>query len=164
MDSTDPKYSHDGAGCARVALSGRFELPLPIEEAFWLFTARGEQRWAPGWSPRFPSGDDADDTDPGTVFSIDHDGVDTTWIVTAAAPPRAISYSRVTPGAKAGTVSVSLDPVGDRSTAVDVAYDLTALDPAASAELAAFAAHFDEFLGHWPAAIREATSGGRERA
>jgi hypothetical protein len=48
-------------------LTGRIRVAQPPAEAFRLFTARGEQDWAPGWYPHFPV-PAPDDTEPGTVF------------------------------------------------------------------------------------------------
>ncbi|MFD0537579.1 hypothetical protein ACFQY7_31315 [Actinomadura luteofluorescens] len=104
---------------ARHRLTGRLTVALPPGEAFHLFTAQGERRWAPRWEPSFPA-PAADDAEPGTVFQTpDHDhGRTTTWIVVDAAPGRRIRYARVTPGVSAGTVSVVLDEArpqqGDR--------------------------------------------------
>ncbi|MBG0829921.1 hypothetical protein HS041_19320 [Planomonospora sp. ID67723] len=50
-----------------MKLTGTLTVPLPPEEAFHLFTARGEERWVEGWRPRFPVPVE-DDTAPGTVF------------------------------------------------------------------------------------------------
>lgn len=35
----------------RIREVGTFELDLPPDQAFGLFTARGEQDWADGWAP-----------------------------------------------------------------------------------------------------------------
>ena len=64
-----------------VAISGQFTVARPPAEAFELFTARGEERWVPGWRPRFPAAADVDDTAPGTVFETDMHGRTTTWVV-----------------------------------------------------------------------------------
>ena len=37
-----------------VEKSGVVAMALSVEEAFPLFNADGEQRWAAGWNPRFP--------------------------------------------------------------------------------------------------------------
>jgi hypothetical protein len=36
-------------------LTGRIQVALPPNEAFRLFTPRGEQDWAHGWRPHFPA-------------------------------------------------------------------------------------------------------------
>lgn len=59
-----------------------------------------------------------------------------------------MSYARVTPGARAGTVTVDVESNRGGSE-VTVTYDLTALHDAAEAELADFAANYPAFLRSW---------------
>jgi hypothetical protein len=104
----------------QVRLTGRLRVALPPREAFRLFTPRGERDWAEGWEPRFPV-PAPDDTVPGTVFETGAHGATTTWLVLAREPGRHISYARVTPGDRAGTVAVTLDEAGGQSS-VEVTY------------------------------------------
>jgi hypothetical protein len=132
-------------------LTGRITVALPPNEAFRLFTPRGEQDWAHGWHPRFPA-PVLDDDEPGTVFLTDAHGQHTTWLVTGREPGRRISYARVTPGEQAGTVSVTITGAGDHSE-VEVCYQLTALTPAADHKLREFADGYPAFLQSWQDAI-----------
>jgi hypothetical protein len=152
MNNTDPYL--DDRHPARIRVTGALDVPLPQRAAFMLFTARGERGWTEGWDPCFPAGDD-DDTVPGTTFLIHHGAADSVWVVAAARPPREIGYVRVTPADTAGTVTVSLEPSGGRSTHVTVTYDLTALAPPAREHLAHFRAGFGDFLRRWEQAIAE---------
>jgi hypothetical protein len=136
---------------SQVRLTGVVRVALPPAEAFRLFTPRGEQDWVPGWSPRFPA-PAPDDTEPGTVFETDAHGATTTWVVLARQPGRHISYSRVTPGERAGTVAVTVEDAGGHS-AVEVTYALTALRPAAVAGLHDFARGYPAYLRSWQDAI-----------
>ncbi|MEV0661230.1 hypothetical protein ACIBI3_09275 [Actinomadura luteofluorescens] len=140
---------------ARHRLTGGLTVALPPGEAFHLFTAQGERRWAPHWEPSFPA-PAADDAAPGTVFQTpDHDhGQTTTWIVVDAIPGRRIRYARVTPGVSAGTVSVVLDEAGDHSR-VTVSYELTALSSDGAVHLRRFADGYAAFLDAWQDAIAE---------
>ncbi|HSI91928.1 MAG TPA: hypothetical protein VK925_00430, partial [Jiangellaceae bacterium] len=108
-----------------------------------------------GWSPRFAVAV-SDDTLPGTVFeTATHDEV-TTWVVLDREPGSRISYARVTPGSRAGTVAVRLDADADgRHSLVWVEYTLTALTSEADRELAEFAAAYPAFLVSWEEAIGE---------
>ncbi|MCK2244186.1 MULTISPECIES: SRPBCC family protein [unclassified Crossiella] len=133
-------------------LTGRFPLALSPAAAFPLFTARGEERWVPGWQPRFPVST-VDDSEPGTVFETTVDGECTTWIVLDREPDRRISYARVTPGSRAGTVTVEIEPSGTGCT-VTVTYRLTPLSPAGERALADFAAEYPEFLRSWETMIK----------
>lgn len=136
-------------------LSGTVRVALPPREAFVLFTPRGEEKWVPGWRPRFPVAV-SDDTAPGTVFETAAHGEVTTWVVLDRDPGRRISYARVTPGSRAGTVAVLLDAdAGGRHSLVRVAYSLTALTVDGDRELVDFAAAYPAFLASWEQAIGE---------
>ena len=132
-------------------LTGRFTLDLPPEQAFRLFTARGEQDWVDGWEPRFPVPTE-DDSMPGTVFETEAHGHRTIWIVVDALRPYRIRYAQLRPGERAGTVDVTLEEV-DGGSAVTVTYQLTPLRDAAAPDLDHFAAGYPAFLAGWPAAI-----------
>ena len=134
-----------------VRLTGRIQVGLPPGEAFRLFTPRGEQEWVHGWQPRFPA-PAPDDTEPGTVFETHAQGQHTIWLVTSREPGKRISYARVTPGDRAGTVTVTIGPSGGGSE-VEVTYELTALTPAAAQELAEFAGGYPAYLRSWQEAI-----------
>jgi hypothetical protein len=117
-----------------ISCEGQVRVTLPPDEAIELFTPEGERVWAAGWDPSYPGDDDG-------VFVTGA----TTW-VTVERGARSRRYARVTPGVQAGTVSVRCEPDGD-DTIATVGYALTALGP--EADLAAFAAEYDEFLAGW---------------
>ena len=147
----------------RRRLTGRIQVSLPPDEAFRLFTPRGEQDWAAGWEPRFPA-PAPDDTEPGTVFETDAHGQHTIWLVLDRQWGTHISYARVTPGGLAGTVTVVVSAAG-RHSEVDVTYDLTELAGATGAtrstgaggapghELSEFASTYPAYLQSWQDAI-----------
>lgn len=134
-----------------VTLTGDLDVALRPADAFELFTPRGEERWVAGWRPRFPV-PVADDTVPGTVFETTSEGETTTWIVLDREVGRRVSYARVTPGSRAGTVTVELAE-REGGSSVRVTYALTALSPDGERELREFAAGYPEFLCSWEAAI-----------
>jgi Polyketide cyclase / dehydrase and lipid transport len=138
---------------AACRLTGRLTVPLPPDQAFRLFTPRGEQAWVPGWVPHFPASvtDDA----PGTVFETHAHAERTIWVVVDRIPGRRISYARVAPHAAAGTVTVTLDDAGSHSE-VTVTYILTALTDAANDYLHEFSEGYPEFLSTWQGAIAAA--------
>ena len=140
-----------------VRLSGRIRVGLPPDQAFRLFTPRGEQDWVEGWSPRFPV-PPTDDGEPGTVFETGAHGTTTTWLVLARQAGRHISYARVTPGERAGTVTVTVHGSGDHSE-VEVTYALTALTAAAVPGLREFADGYPAHLRSWQDAIAALLSG-----
>jgi hypothetical protein len=71
----------------RELLAGHITVALPPEQAYRLFTPRGEQDWAHGWHPTFPV-PAADDAEPGTVFETRAHGQRTIWLVTGREPGR----------------------------------------------------------------------------
>ncbi|HEU4540812.1 MAG TPA: hypothetical protein VFR23_06755 [Jiangellaceae bacterium] len=133
-------------------LAGRISVPLPPDEAFVLFTPRGEERWVEGWQPRFPVPTE-DDSAPGTVFETSADGEHTIWVVVDREPGRRVSYARVTPGSRAGIVSVALENGGDGHSVVEVTYALTALSPDGDRQLDEFAVGYTDYLKSWESAI-----------
>jgi hypothetical protein len=150
------------SGAIRRRLSGTIRVALPPTEAFRLFTPRGEQDWVAGWLPQFPD-PTTDDTRPGTVFLTEADQVTTTWVVLDRHPGRSVSYARVTPGSRAGTVTVTLEEAPDiHHSVVTVTYDLTALTDAAKADLDDFADDYPAFLSSWQEAIAGWLTGSRQ--
>lgn len=143
-------------------LVGRLHVPLRPADAFHLFTPLGERDWAHGWEPHFPT-PVRDDTEPGTVFETDAHGRRTVWVVTGRERPHRISYARLTPEDRAGTVSVALEPSGEH-TAVEVTYELTPLTPYAAPELQHFADGYAVFLQSWEHAISACLSARAESA
>ncbi|MEU7739880.1 SRPBCC family protein [Nonomuraea sp. NPDC049158] len=133
---------------AQVRLSGQLAVAMPPAEAFRLFTPRGEEEWVAGWLPRFPVPTD-DDSEPGTVFETDAHGERTTWVVLGRERGRHVSYARVTPGSRAGTVRVAVGAGHGGGSAVRVTYELTALSPAGERELREFADGYPAFLASW---------------
>ena len=83
-------------------------------------------------------------------------------MVTEREPGRSIGYARVTPGDRAGTVTVALTASGDDSEA-EVTYRLTALSDQADAALREFAAAYEGYLASWESAISAMPSGRASR-
>ncbi|MGP3919769.1 SRPBCC family protein [Nonomuraea sp. 10N515B] len=133
---------------AQYTLTDRLAVALPPEEAFMLFTPRGEEQWVAGWRPRFPV-KTSDDSVPGTVFETGAHGERTIWVVVEREPGRRVSYARVTPGSRAGTVTVEVDADGQGGSTVQVTYGLTALTPEGQGPLREFAERYPDFLQSW---------------
>ena len=128
--------------------NGNFALPLSPESAFDLFTAVGEQRWVPGWSPQFLG--NAEPQEPGLVFVTGNGAERTIWIVLESSREnRRLKYARVTPASRAGTVEVRLSACGD-GTLVEVEYDLTALSSDTIRDLEPFApTNYSAMMQQW---------------
>ena len=135
----------------RERQTGHFELYLPVEDAFKLFTAEGERLWVPDWVPEIlgpvPQA-------PGLVFLTGDGAERTIWTVVESDPDRGLLlYSRVTPGSRAGIVEVRLTGEHAR-TRIDVSYDLTALSAEGERSLEAYSAPcFADMLETWHALI-----------
>ena len=143
--------------------TGAFDLPLPPDEAFKLFTAEGERLWVPDWAPQMlgtlPQA-------PGLVFLTGGGDEATIWTVLASdLPGGLVRYSRVTPGSRAGIVEVGLT-AKDEGTQVQVTYDLTALSPEGEQALEAYRGEaFAEMLRTWCSLIEQflQTENARQR-
>jgi hypothetical protein len=136
-----------------VVCRGIVRVALPPERALWYFTPEGERAWAPGWDPAYPAAPE-DGTALGTVFVTYDHGHDTVWVVVDRSE-RSMGYARVSPDVQAGTVKVQCLADGP-ATRAEIAYDLTALRPAAQAALQRFADGYDNFLKEWERLIATA--------
>ena len=141
--------------CRHVRLTRTIPVSMPSVKAFSLFTPSGERAWVEEWNPIFPASV-SDETEPGTVFETDHGGTNTIWVVARCEPGVLIEYARITPGDRAGLVTVVCAPAGDNDTLVTVTYELTALSPEANAALDDFAEGYADFMDHWRLAIQGA--------
>lgn len=137
-----------------ISRKGTITVNLAVEETLDLFTPEGERRWVDDWHPEYlfraGGGDEID-----TVFRTRHGGEETLWIVldhdreegTAA-------YSRLTPGSRLGTVTISVEGIDESSCWVEVCYEMTGLSPAGNAVLKALDARaFSAMLRDWEARI-----------
>ncbi len=118
-----------------VSRTGFITVELPFEETLELFTPEGERRWVDDWQPdylhRAGGGDEID-----TVFRTSHGGEETFWIVLDHdLEDGTISYSRMTPGSRLGTVAVSVEGIDEGSCWVEVTYELTATSDAGNQTL-----------------------------
>lgn len=147
-----------------ISRKGILTVELGFEETLDLFTPEGERRWIDDWRPEYlyraGGGDEID-----TVFRTRHGGEETLWIVldhdreegTAA-------YSRLTPGSRLGTVTVSVEAIDERSCWVEVCYEMTGLSPEGNAVLKALDARaFRTMLDDWQVRIAGALAAGTGR-
>jgi hypothetical protein len=132
------------SGCVRVRLTGCFELDGSLAVVRPLFTAEGEQRWAPGWQPVWADG--PHEHGIGEVWTTAGPPI-TTWI-TVDASAEHVRYARVAIGDSAGLVTVTCAENSGRTT-VTVDYDLSALSDTGASRLEQFAARYDDMLAHW---------------
>ncbi len=132
-------------------LSDRIHVALPAEEAFQLFTPRGECEWARGWDPTFPA-PTSDDSEPGTVFETDAHDKRAIWLVTDRVWGRRIAYAQVMPGERAGTITITLETT-EGGSEVEVVYELTPLSETGAHHVEQFAGRYCDYLRSWQDAI-----------
>ena len=142
--------------CRRpLVASGTFELSVPPDKAFPLFTAAGEERWIDDWRPTYLG--KKEPQSKGLVFITGAAAERTIWTVLETDPAKGrLAYSRVTPESRAGIVEVELAAHG-RGTRVQVTYTMTALSPETSSHLHQFAPRrFPMMLEEWRTMINRA--------
>jgi len=135
----------------RVVCEGRFELPLPPDQARAYFTPEGERAWAgPAWDPVYADpGAAGDGSAPGTVFTTESHGGDATWVVVDRTAST-MRYARFVPRRIAGTIAVRCAPgATDGETVVTVTYDVTSLGPDGAELVERLRDGYDAFLGSW---------------
>ena len=99
----------------RATRSHSFVVALASREAFALFEPEGERAWAQGWDPQYVHPRDGR-AEAGMVFTTDHGGENTIWIMTRHEPAAGlVEYVRTTPGSRIATVMVQCAPLGPLS-------------------------------------------------
>jgi hypothetical protein len=89
-----------------------------------------------------------DDSEPGTVFQVDAHGQRGTWLVTDREWGRRIAYAQVVEDHRAGSITVTLDPI-EGGSEVEVVYELTPLSETGERYLEHFAENYGDFLQSW---------------
>ena len=138
-----------------MSRTGSFELDVAPDDAFPLFTAPGEELWAPGWEPFILNGDGYEE---GTVWVTRGHGHTAYWYVANYdTNKRHARYVRVTPGANTGTVEVQVASNGSDGSTVNVTYALTGLSDAGNKNIEEMLGEsaYSEMMEHWRGAIEE---------
>jgi len=144
---------------AHVRTEFRFTLDLPYESAFPLFGAWEEQKWFPGWRPRFvypiPPADRQ-----GAVFLVDHGPSDSSiWTMTRFDPATGqVQYIYLLNRAVVTRIDIAVARNGNQNTAVTVVYERTAVDPAANDQVRSLANHDARADDEWKALIDSYTA------
>ncbi|MCB9948592.1 MAG: SRPBCC family protein [Rhodospirillaceae bacterium] len=99
----------------------------PVDQAFALFTPKGEEAWVPGWRPTYvrpASGETCRDM----VFMTGEGAETTIWTCLCWQPEQwHVRYLRVTPNSRVAFVTVRCHPEGPARTRVAVTYEMVAL-------------------------------------
>jgi len=141
------------------AQTGHFDLALPAEQAFPLFSPEGERFWVEGWDPN-----PVDPADKGvrwssnTVFTLDHQGEHSTWwIVEVDRGAHKADYVYVVTGSRAVRVTVKVTAQDANHCRVEVIYRMTALTPTGAKYVSeATDAQMIHKMLHWKQSIEEA--------
>jgi hypothetical protein len=144
-------------GGERATRSHSIVVALAAPEAFRLFEPEGERAWAQGWDPQYVHPRDGH-AEAGMVFTTDHGGEHTVWMMTRHEPAAGIvEYVRTTPGSRIATVMVQCAPLAAARTRVTVIYVFTGLSEAGNANIRAMDdARFRDFIEGWGKAIAAA--------
>ena len=136
-----------------------FNVPLPLADAFQLFTPEGERAWAEGWDPTYLQPLDGRAT-RGMVFTTAHGGEDTIWMMVRHDPAAGlVEYVRCTPASRMGRVLVHCTALDATRTRVNVVYAITGLTESGNELIRGLdEEHYREFIGSWEKAIAAAIS------
>ena len=113
--------------------SHEISVTLPVDEAFPLFTPKGEERWVPGWRPNYVwpvSGETCKDM----IFTTGSGDEATVWTCLTWVPGQhRVRYLRTTPGSRVAFVEVNCRADGEWTTRVTVSYRYVALSGSGAA-------------------------------
>src|SRR3982074_2078148 len=131
----------------RATRSHSFAVAVPARDAFRLFEPEGERAWAQGWEPQYVHPRDGR-AEAGMVFTTDHGGEHTIWMMTRHEPAAGlVEYVRTTPGSPIATVMVQCAPLSAARTRVTVIYVFTGLSDAGNENIRTMdEARFRDFI------------------
>jgi hypothetical protein len=116
------------------------------------FGAVAEERWAPGFDPRFAYPNPPKDTE-GAVFTLDGKTTQVWLLQRWDMTQHVVRYVAVDPGVKISAIDIEVAPLGANGSRATVTYDRTSLSPAGDAEVAAWAKTFAAQAPDWATAI-----------
>jgi hypothetical protein len=143
-----------------IELSGAFQLSVPPDESFELFSPLGEKLWVPDWNPEFlhPPGVS---WERGLIFRTKEERGEAVWIVTALDRQRhEVEYHRVEADRYVAGVSVHCCPLVGLQAEVRVTYAFVGLSEAGNQDIAAMSPQsYDEKMRRWQVWIQQYFSG-----
>jgi hypothetical protein len=146
--AADPNAQHN-----RTIRTASIVLQGDVATVFPLFGPFEEKKWSRGWDPKLVAGGDAASLKD-TVFTISHDDLTATWVVTEWDESRhQVTYAVFVPGNRAMTIRIACAAEGTQ-TRVHVSYMFTALGSNGQAALEDFERQdFARRILHWQYAI-----------
>jgi len=132
--------------------SRSFDMVVPIEELFPLFSPEGEKGWVPGWDYENVMG--TTELSEDYVFLTrkhDHGTRDAIWIVKKYDPKsHVVQYYKIEPDEKIGVVTVECTELEAERTNVQVTYKYMALSATGEKFVSEFSEDvYDKFIGEW---------------
>ncbi len=129
-----------------------FEIKIPVDELFPLFSPEGEKRWVPGWDYETVTENTGLSED--FVFltrSHDHADTEAIWIVKRYEPQKHwVQYYKIEPGFKLGVITVKCEKRGPFKTRVRVTYQYQALTLAGERFITGLSKQaYDLFIRQW---------------
>jgi len=126
----------------------------PIDEAFPLFTPKGEEAWVPGWTPTYIDPDNGD-TREEMLFTTGEGEEATFWTCLKWQPQTwHVRYLRLTPASRVSFVDVQCRPDGAGRTHVRVAYETQALTRSGQAYIFDLSdSGFADMINEWTSLI-----------
>ena len=116
-----------------------FVVNAPYDEAFPLFGAYEERKWAAGFEPKFIHPSPAQDQQ-GMVFTTEHEGRTRVWTNSVFDRQTGhVQYVYFAPDTMVTQIDIHLTKASAAETRVDAVYERTALRPEANAQVAEFA-------------------------
>jgi hypothetical protein len=149
----------------RTEFHHEIRIPLPIGEAFPLFTPKGEELWVPGWKPDYIS-PASGETCEEMIFATDNGNESTLWTCLQWRPDQHhVRYLRITPGSRAAFVDVHCLSDGQFRTLVRVSYAFVALSESGHALIHSMSRDsFSTMVDEWAALIERYQRGQGEAA
>lgn len=139
---------------ASITLAGSFHVEAPVEEAFPLFSPKGEEAWVAGWKAEilYPEGAE---WECGLVFRTRKGESETIWFVTELdRQAHRVGYHRVEAGMTAVMLRVECEEAGASQTRVSVRYTFVGISEAGNeAVLHRSQREFDEWMQEWESSI-----------
>jgi hypothetical protein len=131
------------------------QLAGPADAVFVMFDPVHESLWSPHWKPQFLG---APNVATGLVFvTVGRAGTQTVWLLDRYdAAARSMRYVNVTAGRTLTQLDITVVPRGPAASEATLRRVETALDPAATDDVRAFAREFPTQAPHWEAAINDA--------
>jgi hypothetical protein len=151
-------HSSKGETMRSVKHTRSFEMPVPVETLFPMFSPEGEKHWAPGWDYENVMG--TTDLSEDYVFltgTHDHGTTEAVWIVKAYDPEsHFVQFYKVEPGDKVGVITVLCEELENSNTRVRVTYRYIPLSETGEAFVSAFDEKaYDAFIGEWKRLLSE---------